>query len=1292
MANPVANIQIGVNLIDDYLYLEESPVQQDLSGRFITVHNPSSKSSTSELLTVNGEGQLVHFMADPASNSGWDTTVVTKCAPPAYGKATSDTISRLAAFYDGSSILNVLAYYPTGTTGVSCATWMQRSTDGAWTVATGIMSGTTQDALAETYQTDVYVDVNGNGYFYGVSGLVGGGAFFIATYNADKNAIDVIYSYPLSDFPPAPDGLAKQAAFRMAPSSSDEDVTILWVNTPANGGDTAIYYQGATITIGRAQTTFAWSNGNTLQPSEFQPNLGTLSVSDIVCLPGDFGADALLLRDGEDGLWLVQGYNAGAPTMTALSGDAATQPVGALSVAAGYDSTGAMTLFAIESGGTDNLWYAQQVSPTATLDPTGWVNLGGEHFAIGSPPSMVAGPELFSAEFGASGPTVYHMDRSLSNPVWSTRKVAAPLPTSGPPTNIASYTMELTTLDTYGNIVPSTGLQVTTDQAATVIWNLVAYHVGPNTPIPVQTDANGQASVQLQCDSLKPPVVTFSATVGQSIVSRWCQGDVVEVKTNEEALPPLSDSVAPTLQTVDGQTLIETSLFNPSGYSESQAQTAAANTAQAINATGSWMSGNPGDPSAQGMIDTTKIKTPHWQLDFTHPEGPHFRVLSLEEAREIVRRSRDGSTPPLLGGSLGSVFGDVAHFFKKEWAMLHSFSSSLENDVLTVTLEAEEGTQSFVISTVKEAGAALETVFAKIKQIAGDIYGVIAEVVAWLKMLFEWDDILNTQKAINACVTQTILNIEASVKNNDAQAAVNKWISELKADIAGYFAQLEDVFDSQTSYNSYANAAGQPSTSALLGARGFSAAKGLSYTTNILAATPTQNAHRQHASKCNYVYSKTKTHYANSTSTAALVGAPAADSGVQPIIDAVLNNICGDAFNNAVATINTQLQTLGSNPGAIFDMIIIDILTAAQAAIDVILDGMEAVLDAVIQVATDATVGVFEALDAFLQTPITIPVVSWLWTNVIDPKQPFNMLNLISLIGAVITTILYKVLQIDGGNPPFSSDVSGEITGNLPWPALPGSTPAEAALSSTALAGAGLADASGMMPLRGMPPMEPVPPMGGAPGHGTPWGSAPPAWSTPLAYVGAGLMFLNGLVAAETDLYAYDNAVIQEETKAPPPPNPAFQFWSVVSLVFGVMIAGSGAPYKAIYDEPKTGTDGVTIAYWGSNIVRLVVDIIFTLCGPQMCKVEGCPTWGPQCKTALGCLSLALAVTTAVVSKVENNYSPWATANMVIRPISPVAKFLLMGTNSTAVMFLMLLEAFLGIGAGVTQAEKTGNS
>ena len=63
------------------------------------------------------------------------------------------------------------------------------------------------------------------------------------------------------------------------------------------------------------------------------------------------------------------------------------------------------------------------------------------------------------------------------------------------------------------------------------------------------------------------------------------------------------------------------------------------------------------------------------------------------------------------------------------------------------------------------------------------------------------------------------------------------------------------------------------------------------------------------------------------------------------------------------------------------------------------------------------------------------------------------------------------------------------------------------------------------------------------------------------------------------------------------------------------MVAGSGAPYKAIYDKPTTGADGVTIAFWGSTCCGSTVDIIFTVCGPQMCKVEGSPNWGPVCNS-----------------------------------------------------------------------------
>ena len=181
MATAIAEIDIGVNLIDNYLYLMDSPVTQDPDGRFLVVQNPavlqSGSGQASELLTVDGDGQLVHYIPDTNSNSGWSKIVVPDCTPPDYGQrdsATSSTIIRLAGYYDQGGILNVLAYFPTSQGNEpSCATWMQRATDGTWSNATAILSNNAKNALACTYQTDVYVDGNGRGYFYGVSALIG---------------------------------------------------------------------------------------------------------------------------------------------------------------------------------------------------------------------------------------------------------------------------------------------------------------------------------------------------------------------------------------------------------------------------------------------------------------------------------------------------------------------------------------------------------------------------------------------------------------------------------------------------------------------------------------------------------------------------------------------------------------------------------------------------------------------------------------------------------------------------------------------------------------------------------------------------------------------------------------------------------------------------------------------------------------------------------------------------------------------------------------------------------------
>jgi hypothetical protein len=154
MTTAIAEIDIGVNLIDNYLYVMDSPVVQDPDGRFLVVQNPSllqaASGQASELLTVDGDGNLVHYMPDTKSNSGWAKTVVSGCTPPDYGQrdeSTASTILRLAGYYDQGGVLNVLAYFPTSQGNEpSCATWMQKGTDGTWSNATSILSDNAKNA------------------------------------------------------------------------------------------------------------------------------------------------------------------------------------------------------------------------------------------------------------------------------------------------------------------------------------------------------------------------------------------------------------------------------------------------------------------------------------------------------------------------------------------------------------------------------------------------------------------------------------------------------------------------------------------------------------------------------------------------------------------------------------------------------------------------------------------------------------------------------------------------------------------------------------------------------------------------------------------------------------------------------------------------------------------------------------------------------------------------------------------------------------------------------------------
>jgi hypothetical protein len=1231
MTADIQNIKIGVNLIDDYLLTQEAPVANGLTRKLFTVvQNPANEESASELLTINGNGEPVHFYPDSTSQSGWSTATIAVTPP-----ANTGTCNRIVGFYH-QNVLNALFYYPLSTGSGSAAVWMLSPEPGTWQEAA--LSPSAQNVLGFTYQTDQYIDANGNAYLYGISGNFSPNVFFIITYvTVEENGQPTSYWEPIaamygSEFTPAITD-TQTAAFRLTEGQGGGDaVTVLWVD------DNQISHQDGTITwteqSGGSTASFAWSG----QSSTFNPNVGTLTADNLYGIPGNLGSGNLLIVDSGSTLYWVSDFYSASPSMTALTGGS-NQPGSASAVGVGVDSTKIVTIFVIEPG-TSYLWYLQQTN-TTSLTFGNWVQLGGTLYSLNCPPYMRAGPEVFSAGLGTdpqsqnTAPAVYHTGQNLSDAgegtyIWATNKVSAPpAPSDTTPVRTATYSMQLQAYDSGQNAVGNGTVTVTADQAAIVIWNGYAYHIGPNTPLEIQLDASAQATVLYEAVDLKPPAITFTAydTDNNITGSRWCRGDVVQFIQSLDGtpLPTLSDSVAPQLQSVTGTDLINNGLTGGDYSSTGPADTAA----QAINATGQYMVQNDQDSDNQGTIDIGRITIPHWQVDFSDPLGPRFRVLTDEEAAEFLAGLPKPDDVEALG-SFGSVFGDVAHFFKHEFDQLEKFTATIQNGVLNIVFN---DLAPFAIATIKQAGAGLETIFSKIRQIADEIYTVIKEVIAWLKMLFDWDDILNTHTAIKYTVNQTFFtNLKNAIAG--AETDLSKWFSSLGSDIATVFNDLESYFDSSTTFNDTANNA-QVAAASLTSSNG-----------NALAGTTTQNTQQQHASKCNYVYSRSQPSFGNvgSTALAALPMNPASSDPTEAIVQAIQTNIMGSTFTqDSQQLLNVITETI-ANPSEFFDFVILTFLEAAKDLTLFIVDVIEAVIETILQVVEDA----FTALQNMINAPIDIPVISWLWQNVITDGDELTILDLFCLIVAVPTTILYKI--IFGGSeasPPFNSTTLNELTTNgLLWPTIPAVTE-----------------------------------------NGVEW-SAPVGYTPPpqsvleaLGIIAGISYFWTAFAEADTDYYA----AVGEGDKA--------TALSIFTIILTAYQDGATAPYGVFAKSANDWTDADTWAlnFWFSGLVQLTCDFCFVALSATHTLTKFVDQAGPVGDSAIGVCWEAVGVVACVEqSKSGSGYTNWDCANDIIQPLDESLKFLL-DCGDEAVVFLQAADLVLGIGTMVTVCGAAAN-
>ncbi|WP_315835185.1 hypothetical protein [Bradyrhizobium prioriisuperbiae] len=1226
MVATASDIQITASLIDDYLLTMDAPVGPNPNGRFVAVQDPTATAQWASLLAVDSSGDnLVLFTPDSSSHSGWSTATTSGVPVPS---GASGEIARLAAFAQLGTT-QALAYFPISTPigNGNAATWMQWSAAGGWTAAA--LTGNAQNALGFTFQTDTYVDAAGNAYLYGVSGNISDGqgkhhtgAFFVVGYDPSggdgTGAWDVLYEQLLDIFTPK---ITTGAAFRLLPGN-DGGVNVVWIDQDI------IYCQGATIAIDPTTSSPSFAMPGT--PSSFASSLTGLTVSAIVPLPGSAGADNLLIVDGMGTLYMVLGYTQSIGAVSPLTGVDDSQPAGVVSASAGVDATGNLHVMVSETT-TQMLWILRQSGSNGnTPSFDAWVPLGNTVSAIAAPAVMAGGPELFLVDPSL---TAYHMTQNLTDLTWSTRAIAAPAASTATPTNIAGTSMNLTVVDANQVPIPKALISVSSDQPVVLLVAGVSYPIGPGTPpVQIQADPVGQACVLIETTTLSMPPLLFQVTnTDGSTAQRSCQGDQVELKQGE-TLPVPAHAPACVASRLAGQDpnwpltastlqnptppllpLLNTTYPDPSGIVTS------------INNAGQWLLPQNVDTTTN-TLSLANVAVKHWSIDFGRDgEAAKFQVLS--EAEGFAARQH-AQAQTAVGSIIGTIFGDVANFFKHAWQQLEKITVTIGTELTVIFNDA----LPLVVNTVREAGQALETIFSRIVQgVAGaaiDAYDAVKNAINWLKQLFEWDDILITQRVIRKAVTSGLTAAQGAI--GTAESFVQAKFSTLQGDVTDFFTNLESYFEQTQTFNTMASGAG----SSPLGGTG-----------GALAGQPASTAYNQNGARSNYVHNHMKAYYSSTSSSS---GGGSGTGSMQSVLSLIQSNVAGDTFNGHVHTLQTTLQAQVSDFRQFFDIVIVDLLKALNDLTNFALGAIEDIIIAILKLLSDA---IDAMLGIWSNTTLDIPIISWLFTQITKTTdnpagEPFTILNALSLVLAVPCTILYKVL-ISKGVAPFTEAEAVDIeTNGLPWPQL--------------------ASAPAMLAKR--PQLT---------------AAAVPTYMRTAGVIAGLANLLLMVTSTGADVLAFQP---EEEEEEPLPDFKKYLSWGtlfcsataqVLSAPFNLMNGLSGA------------ADGWTLGVWLGSLFPFGCDLIAT--GATGGLMRFTDQYGPPIDTCFGAVMITVAAI-ALHEQGDDKaaYTGWDQANIIVPQIGRLFKFLIMTKDSAptaavALPTLVALDVLLGLGSTVTQ-------
>jgi hypothetical protein len=679
--------------------------------------------------------------------------------------------------------------------------------------------------------------------------------------------------------------------------------------------------------------------------------------------PRNAGRPFCAVADGDGHIWMadIEGNNGGfSATFQALTGKDTAIPNGTI-LAAALLQADVWTppqprIYALagdtQAGPAPALWMRCLTNVFASpADPSAWscwTPLGGDYPGLANGPALAATDTLFT--IGSAEASLNALQQNSMTGVWREGLVKRPSQAGDEILVVSTYQTETTIYD--GNNVPEANVPVTIFAESPVeAWvNHALYPLDPGHGITVPSNAMGKLHVRMLAEGLHAPQLTFQAAgLSGPTLPGLSGGGSVTVSASQHVYAFLQGEG--TLPVGGGQPtkLTPDALQGLNPKINSQTAKAAANGITAI-------AKMPGSNSAS-------------------PEATSTITVLIPEH--------------LLGGFFSHLWHDIKHGVE---SLVHAVEKGIVKAAVTVEKDAVTIAVNIGNDIVQTINLAVHTVEDAIHAIEIFVKSVIADIeefIKWLMLLFDWEKILKTQRAIKGFIEQAVSVLQQQI--GSAESKVADAFSSIQADLKKDFKTLiaSGEIGGYTSFGDLPSSySGASATTALSSQGGAGPALRQQ-------AQPIPGSSSVHH---NAFLNKVLGYLTPSFSIPAIAGVDPAD-----FLDKLDVNNAISEIKSAAQDLEKFLKTLFTDPSKLASTGIVALLEAMESLLLALISLIEGLIEAFLGLIKKVVAGLLDVLQHSVDIPIISPLFKFL------TGEDLTLLNLGTLIAAVPLYLLFEL-------------------------------------------------------------------------------------------------------------------------------------------------------------------------------------------------------------------------------------------------------------------------------------------